>query len=219
MLKAGTWYVVASVAGQFRTYRVSRVVDATPTTERFDRPDDFDLAAYWAESTAAYERDVPRVDVEVRVRPDRVDRLRDAVGGAAFNAAETLPEPDPEGWLRLRLRLDWPDDAARTLLSAGRWVEVLGPPEIRARVASTARAVAERYATRPQLSPGASGDQASRRSAAATASSSDSPRAGAAISIRSFVVGEPNRPSWNERSSRAATWRAARAFVSARSSR
>jgi predicted DNA-binding transcriptional regulator YafY len=149
VLKAGTWYVVAAVAGQFRTYRVSRVLSATPSTERFDRPAGFDLAAYWAESTAAYERDVPRVDVEVRVRPDRVDRLRDAVGGAAFNAAETLPDADPEGWLRLRLRLDWPGGAARTLLSAGRWVEVLGPPEIRARVASTARAVAERYSTDP----------------------------------------------------------------------
>jgi predicted DNA-binding transcriptional regulator YafY len=149
VLKAGTWYVVAAVDGQFRTYRVSRVVSATPTTDRFNRPDGFDLAAYWAESTAAYERDVPRVDVEVRVRPDRVDRLRDAVGGAAFNAAETMPDPDPEGWLRLRLRLDWPGDAARTLLSAGRWVEVLGPADIRARVASTARAVAERYASDP----------------------------------------------------------------------
>lgn len=149
VLKAGTWYVVASVDGQFRTYRVSRVVGVTPTPERFERPDGFDLAAYWAESTAAYERDVPRVDVEVRVRPDRVDRLRDAVGGAAFNAAEPMPDPDPDGWLRLRLRLDWPGDAARTLLSAGRWVEVLGPPDIRARVASTARAVAAHYANDP----------------------------------------------------------------------
>ena len=149
VLKAGTWYVVASVDGQFRTYRVSRVVGASPTTERFERPDGFDLAAYWSESTAAYERDIPRVDVEVRVRPDRVDRLRDAVGGAAFNAAETLTDPDPDGWLRLRLRLDWPGDAARTLLSAGRWVEVLGPPDIRARVASTARAVAAHYADDP----------------------------------------------------------------------
>jgi predicted DNA-binding transcriptional regulator YafY len=149
VLKAGTWYVVASVDGQFRTYRVSRVAAATPSTERFERPDGFDLASYWSESTAAYERDVPRVDVVVRVSPDKVDRLRDAIGGATFNAAETLAEPDPEGWLRLRLRLDWPGDAARTLLSAGRWVEVLGPADIRARVASTARAVAAHYAGDP----------------------------------------------------------------------
>ncbi|MEP6637913.1 MAG: WYL domain-containing protein [Chloroflexota bacterium] len=146
VLKAGIWYVVAAVEGQIRTYRVARVVAAESGTEHFERPADFDLAAYWSESTAAYERDVPRVEVDVRVRPDRVERLRNAVGSATVDAAEHLAEPDPDGWLRLRLRLDWPDDAAGNLLAAGRWVEVVAPPEIRARVAATARAIAERYA-------------------------------------------------------------------------
>ncbi|MFL5718320.1 MAG: helix-turn-helix transcriptional regulator [Chloroflexota bacterium] len=145
VLKAGIWYVVASVDGQIRTYRVSRVVSAQPTDERFDRPDRFDLAAYWSESSAAYERDVPRVTVDVRVRPDRLDRLRDAVGNRTVSEAQRLDDADPEGWIRLRLRLDWPDEAHRHLLAGGRWVEVLGPPDVRARIASTARAIAERY--------------------------------------------------------------------------
>ncbi len=149
VLKAGTWYVVAGVDGQIRTYRVSRVDSAALSTERFERPSGFDLAAYWSESTAAYERDVPRIDVDIRVRPDRIERLRSAVSNAVVSAAEPLPGPDPEGWLRLRLRLDWPNDAAGMLLGAGRWVEVLSPPEVRARVASTARAIAERYASDP----------------------------------------------------------------------
>ncbi len=146
VLKAGTWYVVAVVEGQIRTYRVSRVVAAEPTGESFERPAGFDLAAYWLESSTAYERDAPRIDVIVRVRPDRVERLHDAVGNAVMTAAERLTEPDPEGWLRFRLRLDWPDEAAGRLLAAGRWVEVLSPPEIRARVANTASAIAARYA-------------------------------------------------------------------------
>jgi len=146
VLKAGVWYVVARVEDQIRTYRVARVVAAEPGTEPFERPAGFDLAGYWAESAAAFERDVPRIDVDVRVRPDRLDRLRAAVGGATVDAAERLPEPDPEGWLRLRLRLDWPDEVAGTLLRAGRWVEVLAPLDVRARVASTARAIAARYA-------------------------------------------------------------------------
>ena len=147
VLKAGIWYVVASVEGQVRTYRVSRVVTAVPSLERFDRPDGFDLAAYWAESSAAYERDVPRIAIDVRVQRDRLDHLRHAVGHRVVDQAETLDHIDPDGWLRLRLRLDWPEEAHRTMLSAGRWVEVLGPPEIRARVASVARAMAERYAS------------------------------------------------------------------------
>jgi predicted DNA-binding transcriptional regulator YafY len=147
VLKAGIWYVVAGTdGGQVRTYRISRVVGAELDDERFERPAGFDLAGYWADAAEAFEREAPRIAIDVRVRPDRLDQLRTAVGHGAMEAAESLPETDPEGWLRLRLRLDWPDEAPVVMLRAGRWVEVLGPPEVRARVASTARAIAERYA-------------------------------------------------------------------------
>lgn len=145
VLKAGIWYVVARVGEQIRTYRVSRVVATEPTTERFARPDDFDLAAYWAESAAAFERDVPRVEVVVRVHPDGLDRLHAAVGGAVMRAAETIQDDDPDGWRKLRLRLDYPEEAPGVLLSAGPLVDVVSPADIRASVAATARAVAARY--------------------------------------------------------------------------
>jgi predicted DNA-binding transcriptional regulator YafY len=146
VLKGGIWYVVAQVAEQLRTYRVSRVVATEPTTERFERPDDFDLAAYWAESAAAFERDAPRIEVVVRVHPDHVGRLRSAVGGSVMNAAQSVETTDPDGWLGLRLRLDWPEEAAGVLLSAGPGVDVVSPPEIRREVAAIARDVAARYA-------------------------------------------------------------------------
>ena len=146
VLKAGIWYVVAAADGQVRTFRVSRVVGVEPGEDRFERPAGFDLAGYWVEAAEAFEREAPRIEVDVRVRPDRLDRLRAAVGHATVEAAEPLPGSDPDGWLRLRLRLDWPDEAPNAMLRAGRWVEVLGPPEVRARVAATARAIAERYA-------------------------------------------------------------------------
>ena len=146
VLKAGIWYIVASCDGQIRTYRVSRVAGAASTDERFERPGGFDLASYWAESTAAYERDVPRIGVTVRVRPDRVEDLRDAVGSAVLQSAEVVTDRDPEGWARYRLQLDWPGEAAAILLRAGRWVEVLEPADIRARVGELARAIADRYA-------------------------------------------------------------------------
>jgi predicted DNA-binding transcriptional regulator YafY len=149
VLKAGIWYIVASSEGQIRTYRVSRVVAAASTDERFERPTGFDLASYWTESTAAYERDVPRIAVTVRVRPDRLEDLRDAVGSAVLQSAGVMTDPDPEGWTRYQLQLDWPGEAAAILLRAGRWVEVLQPADLRARVAELARAIADRYADDP----------------------------------------------------------------------
>jgi predicted DNA-binding transcriptional regulator YafY len=146
VLKAGVWYVVAASEGQLRTYRASRVKAAEPLDERFERPPDFDLATFWAESSAAYEREVPRVEVTVRVAPDRLDRLASEVGSRVMNAAERLDEPDPDGWVRLRLRLDWPGEVPAGLLAVGGDLEVLAPEETRQRVVRLARAVAERYA-------------------------------------------------------------------------
>jgi predicted DNA-binding transcriptional regulator YafY len=145
VLKAGVWYVVAAADGQVRTYRISRVAEAAILEERFDRPEGFDLAAFWTESSAAYERDAPRMDVTVRIRPDRLDRLAMAIGSRSVADAERLTEPDPEGWLRLRLRLDWPLEVPSNLLSVGPQLEVLGPPEARERVIALARDVVERY--------------------------------------------------------------------------
>jgi predicted DNA-binding transcriptional regulator YafY len=146
VLKAGVWYVIAGSDGQVRTYRASRVTAAELLEERFERPDSFDLAAFWAESSAAYEREAPRVEVTVRVAPDRLDRLADAVGSRSVQAAERLDEPDPDGWVHLRLRLDWPGEVPGRLLAVGADLEVLGPEDVRRRVVRVAREVADRYA-------------------------------------------------------------------------
>jgi len=152
VLKAGVWYLVAAAEGQVRTYRVSRVSDIHVLDERFERPRGFDLAAFWAESSAAYEQEAPRVDVTVRVHPDRLNQLRSAVGMRAVEAAERLDEPDSEGWLRLRLRLEWPDEAPALLLGAGASVEVIEPADVRARLIRTALRILERYHVAPARS-------------------------------------------------------------------
>jgi len=146
VLKSGFWYVVARSAGKLRTYRVSRIADARATTAAFERPTDFDLVAFWAESTAAYEHGAPRVRVTVRVPVDRLDRLAVAIGGPAVRDAERLPDHEPAGWIRLSLNLDRPDDVAGRLLAAGPDIEVLEPADVRARVAQLAAAVVELYA-------------------------------------------------------------------------
>jgi predicted DNA-binding transcriptional regulator YafY len=147
VLKAGVWYVVAMIEGAARTYRVGRVVGATALEERFERPEGFDLAAFWAESSAAYEREAPRVDVTIRVRADRVDSLRGRVGDRVVDAAVELPAEDPDGWRHLRIRLDWPEEVPGHLLAVGPDLVVLEPVEIRERMVALARATLERYAT------------------------------------------------------------------------
>ena len=146
VLKGGIWYAVASVEDGIRTYRLSRVVGARLLDESFERPAGFDLASHWAESIAAYEREIPRTEVIVRVDPQRIDLLADLVGRQVVTAAERLPGTDPDGWTRLQLRLDWTsDEAPGRLLGMGGDLEVIAPPEVRAHVLELARGVLERH--------------------------------------------------------------------------
>jgi len=149
VLKAGVWYVVAESDGQARTSRVARF-RAVSVVEgaRFERPQDFDLPSYWAESTSTYERNIERVQVTLRVSPQVWHVLHDLVGDATLRTAERLtpPEGDPDGWQVLRLRMDWPEEVPTRLLALGPLAEVLEPEEVRVQVATLAQQLAARYA-------------------------------------------------------------------------
>ncbi len=149
VLKAGTWYLVASHDGQLRTYRVSRVKDVLLTEERSARPPGFDLSAYWTESIAAYERDTPRVEVTLRARRGAARWLEDVIDAPTLANASELPDPEPDSWRTIRLTLDWPREVPGRLLALGGAVEVLEPPELRAEIAALASEAAARYAPLP----------------------------------------------------------------------
>jgi predicted DNA-binding transcriptional regulator YafY len=148
VLKAGAWYLVAVADGQIRTYRASRVLTVDVLDDRIERPPGFDLAAYWQESTAAFEREVPRVEVTVAVRAERMPALRDVVGdGGGLDVVGLIAHSDRHGgWLRVRLLLDWPDEVPGRLLAMGADLEVLEPPEIRRRTDEMARSISAVYA-------------------------------------------------------------------------
>jgi predicted DNA-binding transcriptional regulator YafY len=147
VLKAGVWYLVAAADAQPRTYRVSRVSRVRTIEGSFERPEEFDLAAFWAESSAAYERDTPRVEVVLRIARDRLDRLRGVIGERPYSTIERLEDPDPDGWLRIQVKLDWPSEATTQILAVGPGCELLEPAALRERIAEEARALAARYAT------------------------------------------------------------------------
>ena len=144
VLKAGIWYVVAATDGQVRTYRGRRIVAVRDTGETFVRPVEFDLPAHWNESIAAYERDMPRVEITVRVDRRAIGLLADMVGERAVRDAEALDEAE-EGWRRLRLTVDWPEEVPGRMLALGGAVEIIDPPEIRERAIATARDLIARH--------------------------------------------------------------------------
>ncbi|MEO5940529.1 MAG: WYL domain-containing protein, partial [Candidatus Limnocylindrales bacterium] len=113
--------------------------------------DRFDLAAFWTESSAAYERDTPRLQVVLRLAGERLARLHGVIGDRPFETLERLDEPDPDGWQRIRLWLDWPTEAVSQVLAVGPDCELLEPHELRDRIAAQARKVAAQYGPEPLI--------------------------------------------------------------------
>ncbi len=150
VLKAGVWYLVASHDGQLRTYRISRVRDVSPLPDHASRPAGFNLAGYWADSIAAFERDTPRIEVTLRVRREASAWLDDVLDASPPATAVELPD-EPGGWRRVRVTFDWPREVAGRLLALGGSVEVLEPPELRDEIAGLARDVLARYDASVQM--------------------------------------------------------------------
>ena len=107
VLKAGIWYLVARTDEQVRTYRVSRIRAAASLDESFERPAGFELASWWADASAAFEREIPRIEITVRVRTDAMWKLYEAVGSRVVREGERLGEPDEQGRQRYRLTVEW----------------------------------------------------------------------------------------------------------------
>jgi predicted DNA-binding transcriptional regulator YafY len=131
VLKGGAWYLVARRSAGMRVYRVSRVASVRPLEDSFERPSEFELAAFWEQWSQNFEQTLPRVEVTVRV-DEAVRRF--------------LPgEPRIEADGRTVVAFQHLGDAYRELLRFGSQVEVLEPAELRTRVAETGREVAALY--------------------------------------------------------------------------
>ncbi|MGH7685138.1 MAG: helix-turn-helix transcriptional regulator, partial [Vulcanimicrobiaceae bacterium] len=73
--KSGVWYLVARQGSEYRSFRVDRMLAADITSESFERPSDFDLDAYWSQSSRQYEGMMDRFSVTVSVASESLDTL------------------------------------------------------------------------------------------------------------------------------------------------
>jgi predicted DNA-binding transcriptional regulator YafY len=147
VLKAGTWYLAAGVDETVRTYRVDRIAAAEPTGTRFERPERFDLAEWWAGAAGRFESQMLRTTVVLRVGPRGMKILPHAADhDAALKAIAHAGPPDVDGWRELELEVESVEVAAGQLTALGGEVEALDPPELRAGLAAAGAALAARNA-------------------------------------------------------------------------
>ncbi|MFD6666601.1 helix-turn-helix transcriptional regulator [Micromonospora chalcea] len=146
VLKAGRWYLVGRCGEQVRTFRVGAVLDAEATGERYERDDGFDLATYWREWTARYERDVYRDQARIRLTVAALEFMPYVFPPEMSRAARAgAGEPGPDGWLETTVPIESVRHAHAELLKLGAEVEVLAPAELRDRFTATAHALTRLY--------------------------------------------------------------------------
>jgi len=150
VLKGGVWYLIAQGDGKkggktIRTYRVANIREVEPTDEPVVRPKNFDLADHWGTASRDYEAGVYRVHAEVRLSPKGRALLRMLGPHVMAAADETAGPPDRTGWVRCVLPIESEDDEVREMLRLGDDVEVIGSPELRARMAAAVARLSTRY--------------------------------------------------------------------------
>jgi len=133
--KGGAWYLVARSRDEYRTYLIERIHDVSVTDDTFERPGDFDLAAYWEQAGSEYRETFPSYIAKLRVRGDALQRL-----SWTYARSKTLSEPDGDGWVNADLDLQDEDNALRTVRVLGNDVVVRGPGSLKRLTLAEARA-------------------------------------------------------------------------------
>ncbi|MFG2292248.1 helix-turn-helix transcriptional regulator [Streptomyces sp. NPDC048603] len=155
VLKGGIWYLVAQpnaapdadadAAPDPRTYRVSRFRTVDLGSEPFDRPPEFDLAAYWQESARRMEAACRHQTARLRLSPRAVRLLPMQFGSAGARALAGAGEPDADGRVEVELEVEPDAVAVGDLLRLGPHAEVLSPPHLRAALREAVAALSALY--------------------------------------------------------------------------
>jgi len=146
VLKAGVWYLVARAsAAQVRTYRVSGIQALESTGAAFERPGDFDLAAWWQSSLRRFESELYRDQAVLRVSPKGLHALRQFNTVQAQAAEASAGPPDGAGWRRVTLPIESIMHGASQVLRLGEDAKVLRPAALKREVLRRIDAVARLY--------------------------------------------------------------------------
>ncbi|MNZ43104.1 hypothetical protein D3C78_606980 [compost metagenome] len=134
--------MVAESEGNPRTYRISRIIEARLLNEPFERPDHFNLAQFWEQSTLEFKSNLPKYPAQVRLTEARLTRLKQERYVKILHIQHDHP-----GFVIADLEFHTLESAGEILLSCGRDAQVLTPLELREHIIAEAAAVCSLYST------------------------------------------------------------------------
>lgn len=154
--KQSIWYLVAQAEDSesmestesmesslsIRTYRISRLLEATMLEDGFVRPSEFDLSEYWEQSTAQFKSNLPRYPARVRIASASWSKF-------AQERYVTVPTNrdliDHEGRIEADIEFNTLESAVEILLSYGRHAQAISPQELRLAIYTESQTITSLY--------------------------------------------------------------------------
>ncbi len=139
--KGNIWYFVGATDGELRSYRISRIQEASVMDAPCVLPEDFDLAEFWERSVADLRASVPRYAATVRVQSGLLRKMRHD----RYVRITREEPPAADGWTVLDVLCEGEDEAYDYVMRHGPQIEILDPLPLREKVKETVRIIASRY--------------------------------------------------------------------------
>jgi predicted DNA-binding transcriptional regulator YafY len=151
--KDRVWYLVGGMEDGVRPFRVDRVRSVVRIDQPAVRPAGFDLTREWESMVVAIEERRRQVIAEVAVGRVLLQHLRDQFGDDLSD-----PRPLPDGRIQVQIAGGTAELLAEKFAGWGGDVEVVGPEDVRSRLARIGSELVARYGpTRPVAGPGGGG--------------------------------------------------------------
>lgn len=132
---------------EMRTFKLERITRAEPMSESYQIPKEFDISRYLARAWGIFHSGEP-VEVRMRFYPPAATRVKESI----WHPSQELSD-GANGSVEMRVTVAGTLEITPWILGWGDAVEVLGPAELREKIASVGGKMAERNMTHtPSLS-------------------------------------------------------------------
>ncbi|WP_019004241.1 helix-turn-helix transcriptional regulator [Cohnella laeviribosi] len=144
VLKEGMWFLVGKADGNIRAFRMARIESFRLTENSFDRPDDFDLEAYWRLWTKEYVSRHARYSVVLQTDAETLPLICRMNGVLKVKVREDA-EGAKDGRIEVQASFEHPDAAVSSVFSLAGRVDVIAPQELRDRICEQAARLVKQY--------------------------------------------------------------------------
>ncbi len=131
--------------GDYRTYRLTRIIEIQVMDEGFSRDPAFDLQIYWEDSQKRYQQEIakefPAFEVELRVHASAYWYLVRVLEGQF----QPIEPPDAEHWGHVRGQFHSEYEAKSHILAMAQSVKVISPVHLQAEMKKLVADLAQYY--------------------------------------------------------------------------